>query len=69
MSRDPRPRDTSNRTADWEGQTDYDYNNQYQTTSYGAQGGAGGGGFMDQQGSQLGSQATPSKVPDARLVL
>lgn len=39
------------------------YGDQYQTTSYGAQGGAGGGGFMNQYGgSQSGSQGTPSKV-------
>lgn len=46
---------------------DYDYSNQYQTTSYGAQGGAGGGGFLNQYGSQPGSQTTPSKVRTALL--
>ncbi|KAI9825333.1 MAG: replication factor A protein 2 [Phylliscum demangeonii] len=35
---------------------------QQQTTSYGAQGGADGGGFMNQYGSQAGSQGTPSKT-------
>ncbi|KAI9884819.1 MAG: hypothetical protein M1823_003381 [Watsoniomyces obsoletus] len=39
----------------------YDYNNQYQT-SYGAQGGMGGGGFVNQPSSQGGSQTTPSKT-------
>jgi replication factor A2 len=38
----------------------YDYNNQYQTTSYGAQGGSTGGGFLNQKGSQGGSQESPS---------
>ena len=37
----------------------YDYNNQYQTTTYGAQGGARGGGFVNQDGSQGNSQASP----------
>ncbi|KAI9667469.1 MAG: replication factor A protein 2 [Bathelium mastoideum] len=34
---------------------DYGYSNQYSTTSYGAQGGAGGGGFLNQ-----GSQESPA---------
>ncbi|KAI9705404.1 MAG: replication factor A protein 2 [Candelina mexicana] len=38
---------------------DYGYSNPYQTTSYGAQGGTGGGGFMNQHGSQGGSQNSP----------
>ncbi|KAI9723923.1 MAG: hypothetical protein M1812_000641 [Candelaria pacifica] len=38
---------------------DYGYNNTYQTTSYGAQGGTGGGGFMNQHGSQGGIQNSP----------
>ncbi|KAI9821783.1 MAG: replication factor A protein 2 [Pycnora praestabilis] len=38
---------------------DYNYNNQYHTTSYGAQGGNGGGGFLNQHGSQGGSQNSP----------
>ena len=38
---------------------DFDYGNQYQTTSYGAQGGMGGGGFVNQYSSQGGSQGSP----------
>ncbi|KAI9789810.1 MAG: replication factor A protein 2 [Peltula sp. TS41687] len=41
----------------------YGYTDQDQTTSYGAQGGAGAGGFVNQYaGSQPGSQGTPSKT-------
>ncbi|KAH0545579.1 hypothetical protein FGG08_000410 [Glutinoglossum americanum] len=46
----------------------YDYNNQYQTTSYGAQGGMGGGGFISQYGgSQGGSQNSPGSASKACL--
>ncbi|KAH0563049.1 hypothetical protein GP486_002382 [Trichoglossum hirsutum] len=40
----------------------YDYNNQYQTTSYGAQGGMSGGGFVNQYSSQGGSQSSPGSA-------
>ncbi|KAI9787174.1 MAG: replication factor A protein 2 [Geoglossum umbratile] len=40
----------------------YDFGNQYQTTSYGAQGGMGGGGFVNQYGSQGGSQGSPGSA-------
>ncbi|KAI9827148.1 MAG: replication factor A protein 2 [Thelocarpon impressellum] len=40
----------------------FDQNNQYQSTAYGAQGGARGGGFVNQQASQGGSQASPGST-------
>jgi hypothetical protein len=48
---------------------DYDYGGQYQTTSYGAQGGMGGGGFVNQYGSQGGSQSSPGSGSKVSLTV